>query len=327
MEPPYQRRSIWNQPYKDFFLDTVLNDYPCPAIFLYESISPEGSAKYSVVDGKQRLLTLFEFANNEFPIYAEATISKHADKYFKDLDDDTKRRFWRYQFAVEFIPTEDEVLINTIFDRINRNVAKLTRQELRHAKFSGEFITKVADLTEWTFSVLPNKFPFIQPTSRKQMKDDELVAQLLLLLEDGPTSYSQDELDAAFSIRDPSWETAGPVEERYRNAITLIRSIVDDPDGTDLARGRLKNQADFYSLVGAVDQVSGRGEAPNVATLRDRLSRFVSAVEDENKRSRFEPAADYFAAARSASNDTGPRQSRIKTLAEVLDGSLALPRL
>jgi hypothetical protein len=139
MDPPYQRRSIWNQAYKDFFVDTVLNDYPCPAIFLYEHISPEGVANYSVVDGKQRLLTLFEFASNQFPVPSDATIARTRDKYFKDLDDDTKRGFWRYQFAVEFIPSEDETLINTIFDRINRNVAKLTRQELRHAKFGGHF--------------------------------------------------------------------------------------------------------------------------------------------------------------------------------------------
>lgn len=45
MDPPYQRRSIWNQSYKDFFVDTVLNDYPCPAIFLYEHISPDGIAR------------------------------------------------------------------------------------------------------------------------------------------------------------------------------------------------------------------------------------------------------------------------------------------
>jgi hypothetical protein len=133
MDPPYQRRSIWNQPYKDFFVDTVLNEYPCPAIFLYEDIAPEGVAKYSVVDGKQRLLTLFEFAGNQFPVSSEASIAKHRDKYFKDLDDDTKRGFWRYQFAVEFIPSEDENLINTVFDRINRNVAKLTRQEFAPA--------------------------------------------------------------------------------------------------------------------------------------------------------------------------------------------------
>jgi uncharacterized protein with ParB-like and HNH nuclease domain len=68
LEPPYQRRSVWNQEYKDFFIDTVLNGYPAPAIFLYQEITSEGISKYSVVDGKQRLSTLFEFAENKFPV-------------------------------------------------------------------------------------------------------------------------------------------------------------------------------------------------------------------------------------------------------------------
>jgi hypothetical protein len=136
LDPPYQRRSVWNQTYRDFFVDTVLNSYPCPAIFLHETITPDGVARYSVVDGKQRLKTLFDFANNQFMVADDATITKLRDKYFRDLSDDTKRDFWRYQFSAEFIPQEDEQLINNVFDRINRNVAKLTRQELRHARLT-----------------------------------------------------------------------------------------------------------------------------------------------------------------------------------------------
>ena len=33
LEPPYQRRSVWNQAYKNEFVDTVLLQYPAPAIF------------------------------------------------------------------------------------------------------------------------------------------------------------------------------------------------------------------------------------------------------------------------------------------------------
>jgi hypothetical protein len=76
LDPPYQRRSIWSQRFKDFFIDTVLNNYPFPAIFLYEEISAAGTAKYHVVDGKQRLLTCFEFVDNRFPVSEQATISK-----------------------------------------------------------------------------------------------------------------------------------------------------------------------------------------------------------------------------------------------------------
>jgi len=53
LDPPYQRRSVWNQAYKDAFIDTVLIEYPSPAIFLYEEISEEGQSKMHVVEGKQ----------------------------------------------------------------------------------------------------------------------------------------------------------------------------------------------------------------------------------------------------------------------------------
>src|SRR5438874_2329244 len=68
LDPSYQRRSVWNQSFKDFFIDTVLLKYPAPAIFLYEDIRPDGTATYHVVDGKQRLTTLFEFASDQFPV-------------------------------------------------------------------------------------------------------------------------------------------------------------------------------------------------------------------------------------------------------------------
>ena len=325
MDPPYQRRSIWNQPYKDFFIDTVLNEYPCPAIFLYEDIAPEGLAKYSVVDGKQRLLTLFEFAGNQFPVPSDASIAKHRDKYFKDLDDDSKRGFWRYQFAVEFIPSEDENLINTVFDRINRNVAKLTRQELRHAKFSGLFISKVEELSEWTFATLPKNFPFIQPASRKQMRDSEFIAQLVLLIEDGPKSYSQDDLDAAFSSRDPEWEKVDDTVAEYRETIQKIDGIVRTDNSGDLARSRLKNQADFYSLVGAICSLSRTNHEPGFAIAFERLDHFIEVVEDEPRRNAFAPALAYFNASRAASNDAGPRQTRINTLVEIISGNVVVP--
>jgi hypothetical protein len=87
LDPPYQRRSIWSQRFKDFFIDTILNNYPCPAIFLFEEISPSGTAKYHVVDGKQRLLTCFEFVGNQFPVYEQSTIASLRGRFFRDFSD------------------------------------------------------------------------------------------------------------------------------------------------------------------------------------------------------------------------------------------------
>ncbi len=94
LDPPYQRRSVWSQNYKDYFIDTVLNNYPCPAIFLFRDTSSEGVSKYGVVDGKQRLTTMIEFVGNVFPVPEIATNTSIRGKYFGDyaLDDTTRFR-------------------------------------------------------------------------------------------------------------------------------------------------------------------------------------------------------------------------------------------
>ena len=121
------------------------------------------------------------------------------EKYFEQLSRDEKTAFWTYQFPIEYLPTNDETIINGIFQRINKNTARLTRQELRHARFGGLFIGAAEDLAEQMSKALPENFPRLESQSRKQMKDVELVANLLLSLEEGIKGYSQDELDVAFS--------------------------------------------------------------------------------------------------------------------------------
>jgi hypothetical protein len=57
----------------------------------------------------------------------------------------------------------------------------------------------------------------------------------------------------------------------------------------------------------------------------NNLQRFIDVVEDEQKRSEFAPATVYFNASRAASNDAGPRQTRINTMLEILPGHIPAP--
>ncbi|MBC7103410.1 MAG: DUF262 domain-containing protein [Parvibaculum sp.] len=322
LDPPYQRRSIWSQRFKDFFIDTVLNNFPCPAIFLYEEISASGTAKYNVVDGKQRLLTCFEFINDEFPVYEDSTISSLRGIYFKDFTDPSKLDVWRYQFAVEFVPQEDERLITEIFDRINRNVARLTRQELRHAKYDGEFIQEVEAAAEKMGDILPSNFPVMASQSRRQMKDLEMVGNLLLLMEQGSRSYSQDQLDEAYSERDENWPEREQVSRAFTTVLITIADVITAQPDAELTKSRLKNQADFYSLAGAVHILQNTGRMPKPVDASARIHRFLEFVENSALRSTFPPADSYYAAARSASNDQGPRQTRVNIMSGIISGEL-----
>jgi hypothetical protein len=236
---------------------------------------------------------------------------------------DVKTNFWTYEFAVEYLPTNEEGLINGIFERINKNTAKLTRQELRHARFSGLFITASEQLAEWMTKSLPENFPRFDSQSRKQMKDVELVAGLLLLIEEGVSGYSQDDLDKAFSDRDVEWDNAADTEQRFRQVTEFIGQLVALPQQDPLFRTRLRNQADFYSLFGAIAEFVDTGDA-TLQTSKDvlaaRLGEFLEFVEDDGKRAQHEPATRYLNAARSNSNDLGQRKQRVETVTAVLKG-------
>jgi len=317
LDPPYQRRSVWNQTYREDFVDTITLGYPTPAIFLFADIEASGRTLYHVVDGKQRLLTVFAYLENQFALPDRAEKAEFRGRYFNDLSDEQKRHIWGYGFSVINLPNSDEKIINDIFNRINRNVAKLSRQELRHARFDGVFINSVEALTLWQNN-LSSDFPRIADASRRQMRDVEFVASLCLLLEEGVKGYSADDLDAAFSERDDDWEPRVAIEERFRNTVSDIVGILEGPDGEYLKASRLRNQADYYSLFGAVDELIRARALPEAAEGAARLRAFVEVVADDQRRPEDATAQKYYEAARSASNDPTPRRSRIEILTSVL---------
>jgi len=314
LDPPYQRRSVWNQSYKDFFIDTILLNYPAPAVFLYEEIKPDGTTKYNVVDGKQRLTAIFEFLKNEFPVGEKATLNDYRGKFFEELSDEIRVEVYQYTFLVEYLPTANENIINSIFDRINRNVAKLTAQELRHAKYSGEFITSAEDFSISIFNDLHPSFPRIANKSKKQMKDVELVSQLLLLLETGPKGYSSEELDAAYSDRDVEWLEKENVEARYRKVIDKLHQILLKDDENIIVKSRLQNQADFYSLFGAINEDFDKNEILEIDVYYEKISNFIELLNNINQHKSNNDLQDYYQYARVASNRTTARKERIRIL-------------
>lgn len=191
LDPAYQRRSVWGQQDKDFFIDTVVNNYPCPAIFLYKETSTDGSTVYHVVDGKQRLQTIIDYSKDEFALSASLPeISPGLKgKKFSELEQKDRDAFWDYSIPVELITTKEDNDIKTIFDRLNRNNKKLTHQELRKAKYDGklyQFISRESEDEFWNQYVRTTKRDF------QRMLDHQFIAELILLTMKGkPVQYAK----------------------------------------------------------------------------------------------------------------------------------------
>jgi uncharacterized protein with ParB-like and HNH nuclease domain len=63
LSPYFQRRSVWKKGAKSYLIDTVIRGLPIPIIFIRERKNDLDSLepKREVVDGQQRLRTLFSF--------------------------------------------------------------------------------------------------------------------------------------------------------------------------------------------------------------------------------------------------------------------------
>ena len=64
----FQRQYVWREKDKEELIDTIFKGFPIPAVFLCEANTDLSKIKktYNVLDGRQRLESIFSYINNEF---------------------------------------------------------------------------------------------------------------------------------------------------------------------------------------------------------------------------------------------------------------------
>lgn len=146
--PEYQRRSRWTKKQQSKLIESFLMNIPVPPIFLYEKSYYE----YEVIDGKQRLEALKAFYENEFRLVGLEFLKKFNGLRFKDLDDTTKRLFFRRTITATILLIESKEfdkydLRMILFDRLNTGGIKLNGQELRNATYASKFNDLIMELS------------------------------------------------------------------------------------------------------------------------------------------------------------------------------------
>src|SRR5687768_630120 len=124
MKPPFQRNPVWTTPQKSYLVDSILNGFPVPELYMQEVIDEQGRQYHVVVDGQQRIRSCLEFIEGRFSINEEESPS-WANMYFDNLSAADKRAFFSYTFVVRTLPDIPDEEIRGIFQRINKNVVAL----------------------------------------------------------------------------------------------------------------------------------------------------------------------------------------------------------
>ncbi len=310
LNPPYQRRSVWNKDYKQFFIDSILRNYPIPPIFVNLEIKKDGTTIYHVIDGKQRLLSLLEFIRDEFALSEKYSSDIAPGQYFSQLDSAIQRSFYSYFLPFElFTEITNDVVVN-IFDRFNRNVQRLNDQELRHARYGGVFITTMEQLADDPFW---QTLHFFSLADTRRMKDVEYISLIFTLTMDG--IQEGDDLDGKYAELDEEFPDVGTHMARYNAVKAIVLRFSDLVQQT-----RFRNKADFYSLWSALldfaDAPDTIDYAATATALREFANRVNQVPDAEDAAALGDDAVAYSQAVRAGTTKRENRVTRKERLLE-----------
>ena len=184
-DPPYQREGgVWSDDKKRFFIDSLVNKYDTPKIYLYDTEEDEDNEfDFHVIDGKQRLTTILDFKRGKLSLEnsEESGITafrKEAEEFAKkdrwdDLSEEAQEYFKALTLDAVYITSADGDGIEDQFSRLN-NGESLNNAEKRNA--IGGDMNEVIKLVA--------NHPFIKSTCNikiKRYSDRELVAKFLTI--------------------------------------------------------------------------------------------------------------------------------------------------
>src|SRR3990170_2473046 len=154
VQPEFQRFYVWDDPKACRLIESILLEIPVPVVYLSE----EEDGKLAVIDGQQRLVSLFRFFNplelgahryEKLQLRGLGVLSELNGLKFEDLPKPVQRKFENSTIRVIEVRKESEPNVKyEIFERLNTGAVKLNDQELRNCIYRGaynDFLAYLAD--------------------------------------------------------------------------------------------------------------------------------------------------------------------------------------
>lgn len=249
LEPGFQRKSVWTLNDRRRLLQSIVAGYPVPSIFLYRR-HHKGRPIYDVIDGKQRLETIFMFMRLGRFRRDGFDVKLDLGEGFEWYDWPAIRRYYAdteaairlYQIQTVEV-TGDLSQIIDIFVRINSTGKRLTSGERRHARFFTSRFLQEADRLVGRFRKYLRDQRILSPSQIDRMKGTELFGELLMSLNHGGPINKKTSLDRAIGNDSVNGNTLAKLSREFTRTIRLLRRMFPD-----LHQTRFRNSAEFYSL-------------------------------------------------------------------------------
>jgi hypothetical protein len=314
-KPPFQRNPVWLDKHKAYLIDTALRNLPIPEIYFQKDTDEEGHTIYSVVDGQQRLRALLSFPRGEIEL-SEAYSPGRAGEMWDDLTADEKKNYWNYRLVTREISSATDADLRDLFQRLNQNTVRLNSQEIRNARFKGDFIQTVTELADQAFWA---ENGIVSAAEIRRMLDIEYMAELLIGIMWGPQN-KKNTLDSAFERFESRLPDKQILLRRFEEARALTEALVPN-----LRASRWRGKSDYYSLFLALDALNQDGhlaksKVKKAATALEEFGgQVTSKLTKAGAKARASRAvSDYAVAVEKAASDKDRRETRHQALLNLI---------
>jgi hypothetical protein len=145
LSPDYQRNFVWKSRQKSKLIESILIRIPLPTFY----IDTRNEDQWVVIDGLQRLTTIFDYMDDEFKLINLDYLKHLNGKKWKDIGRKYQRKIEKFSLLCNLVrPNTPSRIASNIFQRINTLGTKLEIQEIRNAMFRGKSTTLLKDLAQ-----------------------------------------------------------------------------------------------------------------------------------------------------------------------------------
>ena len=180
--PKFQRGYVWPDSMASRLIESILINVPIPPCYLAQ----DHDYKLDVIDGQQRILSVYRFLNNELRLKDLEVLKEFNGSAFFELPANRRRKIETYTLRCVIVTNDSDPEIRfEVFERLNTNTVPLNSQELRNSISRGSLMDLLGSLAHnplW-LRVLNRKKP------DKRMRDEELILRFFAFNIHGLDSY------------------------------------------------------------------------------------------------------------------------------------------
>lgn len=255
LNPDYQRKDVWDNKKRLKFIDSIFLGIPTNPIWL---LSKEGDSEDTVLDGKQRLRTIFKFLNGKikmdlnfmtcFKDLKDEDKKKINNKFFKDFPKKIRNNFYDKTILIHRITitnsSNSRNLAYELFTRLNESVP-LQPQEIRNSLYYSKFNMEIKKYVEDDNSIFKKLFTWKKHNKSSyniRLKNCEIIYRFLGALNN-------------FSENDKKYKQIDPPAIRI-NSFMLSRSKKEikkiensKKNKIEVLSEKFKEEDDFYKKI------------------------------------------------------------------------------